>query len=133
MNVASLGQRPMNFRDPMLRRRYDGLRAYRQSKLAQVTAGFALAERLTGEGVTVTSLHPGTHMPTKLGLQRRSEPVDTLDTGVDAVLRLAVGPATEDLHGAFVDRDRHARAHRQSELAQVTTGFELASASTARG
>ena len=49
----------------MLERRYDGGRAYAQSKLAQIATGLELADELAGSGVTVTSLHPGTYVPTK--------------------------------------------------------------------
>ena len=71
--VASLGQAPMDFDDPQLERGYSGSRAYGQSKLAQITAGFELAERLDPSEVTVTSLHPSTYMPTKMVLEERGE------------------------------------------------------------
>ena len=67
--VASLGQAPMDFDDPMLERGYSGSRAYGQSKLAQITTGFELADRLDPNEVTVTSLHPSTYMPTKMVLE----------------------------------------------------------------
>jgi retinol dehydrogenase 14 len=40
-------------------RRYDGHRAYAQSKLCNVLHAYALARRLAGQGVTVNALHPG--------------------------------------------------------------------------
>jgi NAD(P)-dependent dehydrogenase (short-subunit alcohol dehydrogenase family) len=90
VHVASLGQSPIDFDDPMLHDGYSGARAYAQSKLAQVTTGFALAELLDGSGVTVTSLHPATYMPTKIVLQEIRHSVDSLETGVEATARLAV-------------------------------------------
>ena len=69
VHVASLGQAPMDFDDPQLERGYSGTRAYGQSKLAQITAGFELATRLDPNEVTVTSLHPSTYMPTKMVLE----------------------------------------------------------------
>jgi NAD(P)-dependent dehydrogenase (short-subunit alcohol dehydrogenase family) len=45
VNVASLGQHPLDFDDLMLERDYDGTRAYAQSKLAQIMSGFELAGR----------------------------------------------------------------------------------------
>lgn len=36
VNVASLGQQAIDFGDVMLTSGYDGMRAYRQSKLAQI-------------------------------------------------------------------------------------------------
>src|SRR5438093_1550782 len=66
--VSSLGQAPIDFDDVMLERGYDGIRAYCQSKLAQVAFGFELASRLPADEVTVNSLHPATFMPTKMVL-----------------------------------------------------------------
>src|SRR4051795_10244647 len=82
--VASLGQAPMDFDDPMLERGYSGSRAYGQSKLAQITTGFELAERLDPDEVTVTSLHPSTYMPTKMVLEARGSSVDTIEAGQEA-------------------------------------------------
>src|SRR5206468_5406137 len=42
VNVASLGQAPIDFTDVMLERAYDGGRAYSQSKLAQITSTMTL-------------------------------------------------------------------------------------------
>ena len=66
VNVASIGQQAIDFDDVMLTKDYDGMRAYRQSKLAQIMNTFDLAEELEAAGVTVTALHPATFMPTKL-------------------------------------------------------------------
>src|SRR5919199_752211 len=40
VNVASAGQSPMDFGDPMLERGYDAMKAYSQSKLAQIIFTF---------------------------------------------------------------------------------------------
>ncbi len=104
--VASLGQSPMDFDDPMLERGYSGSRAYGQSKLAQITTGFELAERLDPAEVTVTSLHPSTYMPTKMVLESRGSSVDSLEDGVAATVRLAIDPELEGVSGRFYDRQR---------------------------
>ncbi len=65
--------------------------------------------------MTVTSPHPASHMPTRLGLQRRRRPVDSLVAGVGAVTRLAVGPEFEGVTGSFFDRGRPVRAHPQAD------------------
>jgi NAD(P)-dependent dehydrogenase (short-subunit alcohol dehydrogenase family) len=119
VNVASLGQSPIDFGDVMLQRRYSGTRAYGQSKLAQIIFGFELADRLTGTGVTVNSLHPGTYMPTKMVLEQVGRSVDTLETGVDATVRLALAPELEGVSGRFYDRTREARADGQAYDSQA--------------
>ena len=68
VNVASIGQAPVDFNDVMLRNRYDGFLAYRQSKLAQIMFTFDLADELDPHKVTANSLHPATFMPTKMVL-----------------------------------------------------------------
>jgi NAD(P)-dependent dehydrogenase (short-subunit alcohol dehydrogenase family) len=112
--VASLGQAPMDFDDPMLERGYSGSRAYGQSKLAQITTGFELAERLDPNEVTVTSLHPSTYMPTKMVLEARGSSVDTLEAGIEATSRLAVDPELEGVTGRFYDRQRESTPDRQA-------------------
>ena len=114
VNVASLGQWPVDFDDVMLRQSYSGTRAYAQSKLAQITWGLELADRLAGDGVTVTSLHPGTYMPTKIVLEQAGRSVDSLQTGVDSTVRLALAPELEGVTGRFFDRTREARADDQA-------------------
>ena len=114
VNVASIGQSPTDFDDPMLERSYSGSRAYGQSKLAQITSGFELADRLRAEEVTVNSLHPGTLMPTKIVLEQIGRSVDSLETGIEAVVRLAVAPELENVSGRFFDRQTEARADDQA-------------------
>jgi NAD(P)-dependent dehydrogenase (short-subunit alcohol dehydrogenase family) len=114
VNVASLGQYPLDFGDLMLERHYDGSRAYQQSKLAQIMSGFELAERIPAEQVTVNSLHPSTYMPTKMVLQERGYSVDSLADGVTATHRLITDPALAGTTGRFFDRLREARADEQA-------------------
>ena len=117
VNVASIGQEPLDFDDPMLERGYEGVRAYRQSKLAQVMFTFELAERLraAGErGVTVNALHPATLMDTKMALETFGSAMSTVAEGVEATLRLAVAPELEGVSGHYFDRLREARANPQA-------------------
>src|SRR5215203_919835 len=114
VNVASLGQYPLDFDDLMLERGYDGSRAYAQSKLAQIMAGFELATRVPASEVTVNSLHPATYMPTKMVLREIGRQVDCIDDGVAATHRLISDPALADITGAFFDRTREARAIEQA-------------------
>lgn len=114
VNVASLGQHPLDFDDLMLEHGYSGGRAYAQSKLAQTMSGFELAERLPASEVTVNSLHPGTYMPTKIVIEEVGHTIDTLETGVAATHRLAAGADVAGVTGRFFDRTRDARAEEQA-------------------
>jgi NAD(P)-dependent dehydrogenase (short-subunit alcohol dehydrogenase family) len=114
VNVASLGQYPLDCDDLMLERGYDGSRAYAQSKLAQIMAGFELAARVPANEVTVNSLHPATYMPTKMVLQEVGRQVDSIEDGVAATHRLVSDPALAGVTGAFFDRAREARADDQA-------------------
>jgi NAD(P)-dependent dehydrogenase (short-subunit alcohol dehydrogenase family) len=114
VNVSSAGQASIDFEDVMLEHRYDGLQAYCQSKLAQVMFTLDEAERLREHGVTVNCLHPSTYMPTKMVLEEIGRTVDTLEAGVEATVRLAIGPELEGVTGRFYDRRHEAAAHPQA-------------------
>jgi NAD(P)-dependent dehydrogenase (short-subunit alcohol dehydrogenase family) len=114
VNVASIGQHPLDFSDLMLTRGYTGTRAYGQSKLAQIMSGFELAGRLPGGDVTVNSLHPATYMPTKMVLDEIGYSVDALDDGVAATWRLVSDPALAQVTGRFFNQTREARANPQA-------------------
>ncbi|CAO5233379.1 SDR family NAD(P)-dependent oxidoreductase [Frankia sp. AgKG'84/4] len=114
VNVASLGQHPLDFDDLMIEHGYSGSRAYGQSKLAQIMSGFELAEQLPAGEVTVNSLHPGTYMPTKIVLAEIGRHVDSLDDGVAATHRLAVSPDLAGTTGRFFDRTRDAAPSAQA-------------------
>jgi NAD(P)-dependent dehydrogenase (short-subunit alcohol dehydrogenase family) len=117
VNVASVGQVPIDFDDVLLERGWEPLRAYRQSKLAQVMFTFELAERLraAGEtGVTVTALHPATLMDTKMAIESFGYAMSTVAEGVAATLRLAVAPELDGVTGRYFDGPRESRANAQA-------------------
>jgi len=114
VNVASLGQAPLDFEDVMINRGYSGSRAYSQSKLAQIMFTIDLAEALTREGVTVNSLHPATYMNTTMVRQSGTTPISSVDEGADAIMNLVLAPALEGHGGLFFDRLREARANGQA-------------------
>ena len=110
VNVASLGQQAIDFDDVMLTGDYDGFRAYRQSKLAQILFTFDLADEIAGTGVTVSSLHPATFMPTKIVA---GDPLSTIAQGVAATFRQVTAPA-EQVSGRFFNGPDEARANDQA-------------------
>jgi NAD(P)-dependent dehydrogenase (short-subunit alcohol dehydrogenase family) len=107
VNVASAGQMPIDFDDPMLTRGYDGTRAYCQSKLAQIMHAFDLAEA----GVIANALHPATFMPTKMVVDAGIDPISSLEQGLEATLRLV---RRTDVSGRYFNGLAEARADAQA-------------------
>ena len=114
VNVASAGQSPIDFSDPMLEREYDTMRAYSQSKLAQIMFTFDLAERESNTGVTANALHPASLMDTKMVRESFGYTMSTVEEGAEAVVRLVVSPEVEGVTGAYFDGTSEARANRQA-------------------
>ena len=110
VNVSSAGQMPLDFGDLMLERGYDGVRAYCQSKLAQVMQAIDLSERFDPAQLTANALHPATYMPTKIV----PSPISTLEEGVDATLRLVADNELDGVSGRYFDGRREARAEAQA-------------------
>ncbi len=114
VNVASVGQAPIDFDDVMLERGYDGLRAYRQSKLALIMFTFDLAEELRGTGVTANALHPASLMDTKMVFESFGYTLSRVRDGAVATLRLVIDPALDGVSGRYYDQLHEGRAHRQA-------------------
>jgi NAD(P)-dependent dehydrogenase (short-subunit alcohol dehydrogenase family) len=114
VNVSSIGQEAIDFDDVMLTERYSGLRAYRQSKLAQIMFTIDLADELEGTGVTVNTLHPATFMNTTMVRQSGMTPISSVEQGADAILKLAVSPQVEGQSGLYFNGQREARADAQA-------------------
>jgi NAD(P)-dependent dehydrogenase (short-subunit alcohol dehydrogenase family) len=114
VNVASAGQQAIDFDDVMLEDGYDGARAYRQSKLAQIMHAFDLAEELQGSGVTATALHPATFMDTKMVIDAGGTPASTVQEGLEATWRLVADPSVEGVSGAYFNGTREVRADAQA-------------------
>ncbi len=142
VNVSSLGQQAIDFDDVMLTKDYSGMRAYRQSKLAQILFTFDLAAELVGAGVTVTALHPATFMDTKM-VREFGSPRSTVAEGADAILKLAASPELEGRSGLYFNGQQQARAseqaydgparHRLKALSLELTGLSTAKSAAARG
>jgi NAD(P)-dependent dehydrogenase (short-subunit alcohol dehydrogenase family) len=114
VNVASLGQHPIDFDDVMLTRDYSGSRAYAQSKLAQIMFTIDLAHELQGSGVTANSLHPATYMNTTMVREGGIAPMSTVEQGGEAILHLATGDDVAGKSGLFFNGMREARANPQA-------------------
>lgn len=114
VNIASLGQHPIDFDDVMLTKDYSGSRAYAQSKLAQIMFTIDLACELWGSGVTVNSLHPATYMNTTMVREGCITPISTVEQGGDAILHLAAGDDMAGKTGLFFNGMQQSQANSQA-------------------
>ena len=136
VNVASLGQHPIDFDDVMIVRNYSGSRAYAQSKLSQIMFTIDLAEELRGSGVTVNSLHPATYMNTTMVRAGGITPISTVEQGGAAILHLVTGDDVAGKSGLFFNGMQEARANPQAYDATArqrlrTLSLELTGPATA--
>jgi NAD(P)-dependent dehydrogenase (short-subunit alcohol dehydrogenase family) len=136
VNVASTGQRAIDFGDVMLERDYSASRSYSQSKLAQIMFTFELADRLGSRAaVTVNALHPATLMDTKMVRGFGGHVRSTIAEGMEATVRLAAGEALDGVTGRYFDGQVEATADPQAydgdarrrlwELSEELTGASL--------
>ena len=114
VNVASLGQHPIDFDDVMIAKGYSGSRAYAQSKLAQIMFTIDLARELAGSGVTVNSLHPATYMNTTMVRASGIAPISTVEQGGAAILHLAEGDDVAGKSGLFFNGMNEAKVNPQA-------------------
>jgi NAD(P)-dependent dehydrogenase (short-subunit alcohol dehydrogenase family) len=114
INVASLGQHPIDFDDVMITKNYNGSRAYAQSKLSQIMFTIDLANELKGSGVTVNSLHPATYMNTTMVRAGGITPISTVEQGGEAILHLVSGDDVAGRSGLFFNGLREAQANPQA-------------------
>ena len=114
VNVASIGQAPIDFDDVMLEHSYEPFRAYAQSKLAQIMFTFELAERLGDSSVTVNALHPATLMDTKMVRDTFGRSMTSVEEGKQATLRLISSPDLDGVTGSYFNGTSEARADEQA-------------------
>jgi retinol dehydrogenase 14 len=113
----------LDFADLQSERRYDPVRVYGRTKLANVLFTYELARRLRGTGVTANCLHPGV-IATKLLADYMNVPLvggviartfgDSPQTGADATLYLAASPDVEGVTGKYFVDGRASRSSRAS-------------------
>jgi NAD(P)-dependent dehydrogenase (short-subunit alcohol dehydrogenase family) len=114
VNVSSEAHRQgrIHFDDPSLGEGYSGLKAYSQSKLANVLFTRELARRLQGTGVTANAVHPGVvntgiwsgnndWLAWAAGLF--SPFYKSPASGAKGPLKLATDPDLADVSGAYFD------------------------------
>jgi NAD(P)-dependent dehydrogenase (short-subunit alcohol dehydrogenase family) len=114
VNVASIGQRAINFDDIMMKNNYQTTGAYAQSKLAMIMSTITLAERLDPKKVTVNALHPATFMNTPMVTDAGRQPMSSVEDGANAVMQLAVGSGVAGRSGLYFNQMNEGRANQQA-------------------
>ncbi len=114
VNVASIGQRPVNFDDVMMESGFQTMSAYSQSKLAQIMFTITLSEQLDASKITVNSLHPATVMDTPMVTSTGRQPMASVNDGADAVMQLAVGLGVAGRTGLYFNQLNEGRANAQA-------------------
>ncbi len=107
VNVASAGQAPIDEDDLMFEKGYEGVLAYRRSKLAMVMDTFERARRDPSRACV--ALHPGTFLATKMVREAGITPQGTAADGAGAVLA-AIERALAGESGIYLDGTAVARA-----------------------
>lgn len=116
VNVSSAAQAPgkIAWDDLQFSKNYGGMKAYYQSKLANVMFTYELAKRLGNTGVTVNALHPGVvnsgfgdgakgFIGFAFGLIKRFQAISP-EQGADTVIYLATSPEVEGVTGKYFDK-----------------------------
>ncbi len=128
VNVASEAHRiaagGMNFDDPQFKKGYAGMRAYGQSKLANILFSNELARRLEGTGVASNALHPGivsTNFTAGNGatgwLFRRLYSVIGIssESGAKTTIHLAAAPEVEGITGRYFAKCKPAKPTKPAQ------------------
>jgi NAD(P)-dependent dehydrogenase (short-subunit alcohol dehydrogenase family) len=109
VNVSSIGHfgGHINFQDLQMEKGYGVMKAYKQTKLAQVLFTYELSRRLEGTGVTANCLHPGA-VATKiwgslLGRLSRLVLISAAE-GAETPVYLASSPEVEGVTGKYFER-----------------------------
>jgi NAD(P)-dependent dehydrogenase (short-subunit alcohol dehydrogenase family) len=112
VNVSSAAHHgaKLNFADLENKKGYNGMRAYGQSKLANLLFTYELARRLEGTGVTVNAVHPGfvasNFAKNNLGILKPLMSLIQLaaispEEGAQTSLYLATSPEVEGVTGKY--------------------------------
>ena len=121
VNVSSEAERgaKINFDDLQGERNYSGMKAYSQSKLANILFTYELARRIKGTGVTANCLHPGLvntgwgHRSRglfKIGIKLATPFMLTPEEGAKTSIYLASSPEVEGVSGQYFIKCMPARS-----------------------
>ena len=109
LNIASAGQAPIDFRDPLLEKSWSGTQAYCQAKLCLISLTFELAEQYPN--VRINALHPASMMPTKI-VTHMFTPQSKISDGVKSIIKLVTEKG--DYSGKYFFQTKEEKAMAQA-------------------
>ncbi|MEM6647219.1 MAG: SDR family oxidoreductase [Bacteroidota bacterium] len=123
VNVSSAAhkQGQIHFADPNLKAKYSGLKAYAQSKLANILHAVELKRRLEGTAVTANALHPGV-VGTNIGsgtwasffFQTLGFLLLSPEKGARTSIHLATSPAVATVSGLYFEKQTRSTPAKQA-------------------
>ena len=131
VNVASIGQEPLDFTDLESARDYEGTRAYRRSKLALIMWTFDLAARHPER--VVHALHPGTLLDTQMVRDAGVTPRGPASRGAEVILGVVERALLSTRSGEYFDELAPARAKPPAYDEDVRAELRAATLERLRG
>ncbi len=132
INVASEASRTghIDFDDLMAERKYDGIRAYCQSKLANLLFTYELDRKLKGRNITVNAVHPGS-VRTNFGNDAKGVYrfffnlyipfMRKPEKGAETVIYLARSTSVEGESGKYFKDKKEIRSNKESYDREVAS------------
>ncbi|GMA46708.1 SDR family NAD(P)-dependent oxidoreductase [Tetragenococcus muriaticus] len=128
INIASVGQSPIDFDDLKMEKNYDGYLAYARSKLALIMFTFDLSAELKERKINVNALHPATLMSTSMVKDHFGQAQSSVEEGFSAIEFLATSKNLDEITGRYFENKSQAQANAQAydkearkKLRQTTT------------
>jgi len=112
VNVASIGQEAFDTDDLGLERAYDGVVAYRRSKLALIMHTFDVAADVTS--IASNALHPGAFLDTAMVRDAGIAPRGPATRGADVIAHVLARALRDKTTGCYFDELREARPNAQA-------------------
>jgi len=119
VNVASAGQEALDLDDLQSTRHYDGVQAYRRSKLALICFTFDLAEETK---VAVNALHPGTFLDSGMVRESGIRPLGPASRGAESI-RFVVEQSLGGVTGRYFDERAPSEPHPQAHDRALRRAF----------
>ncbi len=108
IHVASIGQELIDFEDLQCEKRYDGVQAYRRSKLALIMQAIDLAQ--SHPEIAANAVHPGSFLDTEMVRVAGVAPLGPPESGAEAIEKVLGASLEHKVTGTYFNEQVPARA-----------------------